>query len=210
MIFQPSTAHPKRGRKCQDSSHLDIIKSNTLNLAPSREVASSKNGTIIGQSSSLHRKTQKTVMQEISTGGRRKHPVSPTVHKSVGLHNECCINNGHKSDKGRKSEPSLGQGQLSSSCGSATMRPLTESQISTKKMVLPRAASLKANGTAKESSNITTKPSKSSRSKRKDPCSSVVCVSSILKMGYLYVLIFHSCVSHQSYSMIYIGNYKQQ
>ena len=181
-----------------------------MNLAPSREVASSKNGTIIGQSSSLHRKTQKTVMQEISTGGRRKHPVSPTVHKSVGLHNECCINNGHKSDKGRKSEPSLGQGQLSSSCGSAPMRPLTESQISTKKMVLPRAASLKANGTAKESSNITTKPSKSSRSKRKDPCSSVVCVSSILKMGYLYVLIFHSCVSHQSYSMIYIGNYKQQ
>ncbi|KAJ9673634.1 hypothetical protein PVL29_023280 [Vitis rotundifolia] len=168
-----STAHPKRGRKCQDSSHLDIIKSNTLNLAPSREVASSKNGTIIGQSSSLHGKTQKIVMQEISTGGRRKHPVSPTVHKSVGLHNKCCINNGHKSDKGGKSEPSLGQGQLSSSCGSATMRPLTESQISTKKMVLPRAASLKANGTAKESSSVTTKPSKSSRSKRKDPCSSV-------------------------------------
>ena len=140
--------------------------------------------------SSLHGNTHKAVMQEISIGGRRNRPVSPTVHRSVRLHDECCIDSGHKIDKGRNSEPSLGKGQLSSSCGSETVISLTGSQISTKKMVLPHTASLKANGTAKESSSITTKPSKSSRSKRKDPCSSVVCMSSIQKMGNLYVFIF--------------------
>lgn len=195
-MFQPSTVLPKRSRKCQDSSHLDTIKSKTLNLASSMEVASSINGTIMDKSMSLHGKTHKAVMQEISTGKRRKRPVSPTVHTSVGLHDECCIDNGHKIDKGGNSEPSLGKGQPSSSCGSATVRPLTESQISTKKMVLPRTVSLKANGTAKRSSSITTKPSKSLRSKHKDPCSSLVCVlSPIPQMGNLYVFFFFVILS---------------
>ena len=173
FIFQPITALPKRGRKCQeDNTKLAIIESNTLYLASSEKV----------DLSTTEVETRKNMRQDITVGHRQKQGVSS---ESVRLR-ECSINHQHSASK--KSKQVLEKEPLSS-CDSVTRLSLAESHISVQTLERD-ALSLKEN--VRASSNVVSDPPKYSKAEAKDTCSLNVCMNQI----YVFILkLFNSSAS---------------
>lgn len=126
LLYQPSSARNKRGRKCQeDFSKLESIKCSTLNLPlhKTNDLFTYRTGQLSDASFSQGKETHETSNQELNIRGRQKRALSPTPLRSVELHNEFAIYDENEKSKYGNSEPLIRREHLPSSCDSVTTEP---------------------------------------------------------------------------------------
>lgn len=124
LMYQPSSARNKRGRKCQED-FLELETCSTLNLPlhKNNDLFMYGTGQLSDTSFPRGKEVHETLNQELNIRCRQKRALSPTPPRPVELHNEFAIYDENEKSESGNSEPLIRREHLPSSCDSVTTEP---------------------------------------------------------------------------------------